>query len=130
MQSVAVRRLTGNDVSGHYFCCYCQTPVQVPELQKEYICPVSGFSTKNVRTIYFVNFALIFSIKVNISLLFTHLYQFVVELWLKLSLLLPFYTKYVFVYKCPDFLQKMSGILDTRIPTFCNSAGNITNQKV
>ena len=23
--------------------------------------------------------------------------------------------------KCPDFLQEMSGILDTRIPTFCNS---------
>ena len=29
------------------------------ELQKEYFCPVSGFSTKNVRTMYFVNFAMI-----------------------------------------------------------------------
>ena len=25
------------------------------------------------------------------------------------------------IRKCPDFLQKMSGILDTRIPHFCNS---------
>ena len=25
------------------------------------------------------------------------------------------------ISKCPDFLQKMSGILDTRIPPFCNS---------
>ena len=24
-------------------------------------------------------------------------------------------------FKCPDFLLKMSGILDTRIPAFCNS---------
>ena len=31
----------------------------LPELQKEYFCPVSGFSTKNVRTMYFVNFAMI-----------------------------------------------------------------------
>ena len=25
------------------------------------------------------------------------------------------------IWKCPDFLQDMSGILDTRIPTYCNS---------
>ena len=25
------------------------------------------------------------------------------------------------IWKCPDFLPKMSGILDTRIPTYCNS---------
>ena len=27
------------------------------------------------------------------------------------------------IWKCPDFLLKMSGILDTRIPTCCNSDG-------
>ena len=26
------------------------------------------------------------------------------------------------IVKCPDFSPKMSGILDTRIPTLCNSA--------
>ena len=26
------------------------------------------------------------------------------------------------IWKCPDFLPEMSGILDTRIPPFCNSA--------
>jgi len=25
------------------------------------------------------------------------------------------------IEKCPDFFAEMSGILDTRIPTFCNS---------
>ena len=27
-----------------------------------------------------------------------------------------------FISKCPDFLPDMFGILDTRIPNFCNSA--------
>ena len=27
----------------------------------------------------------------------------------------------VTISKCPDFLPEMSGILDTRIPPFCNS---------
>ena len=26
------------------------------------------------------------------------------------------------IWKCPNFLPEMSGILDTRIPTYCNSA--------
>ena len=29
------------------------------------------------------------------------------------------------IRKCPDLLPKMSGILDTRLPTFCNSGAEL-----
>ena len=31
------------------------------------------------------------------------------------------------IWKCPDFLPEISGILDTRIRPFCNSGYNLTS---
>ena len=74
--------------------------------KKNYFCPVFGFSTKNVLVIHSVIFFQDVKQKSKHRLVFTPLYSFGVEVCLKLTILWPFYVKFIWIY-C-NYL-KMSG---------------------
>ena len=77
--------------------------------KKIFLCLVSGFSHMKFVKCLFSSQIYSFGVKLcqnqkNCSLFMPNMLGLAATIW-----------------KCPDFLPEMSGILDTRIPPFCNS---------
>ena len=96
------------------------------EFQKDYFFRYPDFQLKNVWILYLVRFVTVWCIKVNIGLFSAHLYSFGIEFCYRLTLFHPNILRLLAtVWKCPDFVPEMSSILDTGIPTICNSDGGL-----
>ena len=84
-----------------------------------------NFLLKNVWTLYLLNYAIKWRIILKNVCFLPQFSSFGVELCHESTVMKPFYAKMLkltaTIWKCPDFLPEMSGILDTRIPTYCNS---------
>ena len=91
-------------------------------LQKDFFRLLTGFSTKKYPNYVFAEFS--HNITHEIEQMFVF-FSIGVELCHKSTILQPFMLNMrllaVTILKCSDLLPQMSGILDTNIPTFCNS---------
>ena len=93
------------------------------EMQKDYFCPVSIFLTEKCPNHALWEVCHNLRQKSKHRLVFYHyLVIWSLIVWFCIHFSPNMLRLMALIWKCPDFLAEMSGILDTRIPTYCNSA--------
>ena len=87
------------------------------------------FRLKNVRIMILLNVAIIWHIKLRKCLFSAKFYHLelncVINQQCCITFMLNMLRLDATIGKCPNFLPEMSGILDTRIPPFCNSVDRV-----